>query len=161
MFSRLAELKDEIEGPRFVFAHILSPHRPYVFGPTYVDEVIGISNRVKTELDEILEESDNPPIIVIQGDHGAPTRPRPISELTDTVARQRLGILNAYHLPGGGNDLLYPSITPVNTFRLILDYYFGATYDLLEDRSYYYDWENVPYEFADVTDIVQQDMILE
>jgi hypothetical protein len=161
VFSRLAELKDEIEGPRFVFAHILSPHRPYVFGPTYVDEVIGISNRVKTELDEILEESDNPPIIVIQGDHGAPTRPRPISELTDTVARQRLGILNAYHLPGGGNDLLYPSITPVNTFRLILDYYFGATYDLLEDRSYYYDWENVPYEFADVTDIVQQDMILE
>ena len=69
--------------------------------------------------------------------------------------------MNAYLLPGGGDETLHQSITPVNTFRLILDYYFGATYELLEDRSYYCDWKNAPYEFADVTDIVQQDMILE
>jgi hypothetical protein len=44
-------------------------------------------------------------------------------------------ILNAYFLPGEGAAGLYPSITPVNTFRLIFDVYFGADLELLEDVS--------------------------
>ena len=33
-------------------------------------------------------------------------------------------------------DALYPSISPVNTFRLILDRYFGTRLGLLPDRGY-------------------------
>ena len=33
--------------------------------------------------------------------------------------------------------MLYSKITPVNTFRLILDTYFGSDYGLLEDVSYF------------------------
>ena len=63
-----------------------------------------------------------------------------------------MGILNAYHLPNGGNSLLYPSVSPVNTFRVIFNYYLGADFDLLEDRSY---WGG-PYDVVDVTDIVNR-----
>jgi hypothetical protein len=45
-------------------------------------------------------------------------------------------ILNAYYLPNGGDQMLYSTITPVNTFRLIFDYYFGGDYGLIEDISY-------------------------
>ena len=40
--------------------------------------------------------------------------------------------------------LLYPAISPVNTFRLIFNTYLGADYPLLEDISYD---SPVPYVF--------------
>jgi hypothetical protein len=40
-------------------------------------------------------------------------------------------------LPGDGQEQLYETITPVNTFRLIFDTYFNGDYGLLEDISYY------------------------
>jgi hypothetical protein len=46
-------------------------------------------------------------------------------------------ILNAYYLPRGGNEVLYPDVSPVNTFRLIFNRYFDAGLPLLDDLSYY------------------------
>jgi hypothetical protein len=43
-------------------------------------------------------------------------------------------IMNAYYLPDGGSELLYDSISPVNSFRVILNRYFGMNMDLLDDR---------------------------
>jgi hypothetical protein len=57
-------------------------------------------------------------------------------------------ILNAYYLPGY-NDLLYPTISPVNTFRLVLDAYLGAKYPLLDDISYYSPIPNI-YAFQEI-----------
>ena len=45
-------------------------------------------------------------------------------------------ILNAYYLPGYDGDL-YATISPVNSFRLVFNSYFGGEYDMLEDVSYY------------------------
>jgi hypothetical protein len=42
-------------------------------------------------------------------------------------------ILNALYLPGAEADWLYPGITPVNTFRLIFNHYFGQHYSYLPD----------------------------
>ena len=47
--------------------------------------------------------------------------------------------------------MLYPEISPVNSFRLIFDYYFGLSFDLLEDRSYYSTTEDL-LKFYEVTD---------
>lgn len=49
-----------------------------------------------------------------------------------------------------GKSFLFASITPVNTFRLIFNLYFGARFELLNDRSYYSTYDN-PYRFIDVT----------
>ena len=51
---------------------------------------------------------------------------------------------SAYVLPHGGNQVRYPSITSVNAFRLILDYYFNLGLGLLEDRVYEFDLEPRP-----------------
>ena len=66
------------------------------------------------------------------------------------AARERFPILNAYHLPDGGAARLYPTISPVNTFRVILDRYFGARHDLLPDRSYRASYRD-PFRFQPVT----------
>jgi len=82
----------------------------------------------------ILSKSKTPPIIIIQGDHSY------------TWTQDRNKILNAYYLPEGGIANLYATISPVNTFRLIFNYYFGGDYELLPDVAYYSRRER-PYDF--------------
>ena len=43
--------------------------------------------------------------------------------------------LNAYHLPGAKKDWFYDGITPVNSFRLVFNHYFGTHYSYLPDRQ--------------------------
>jgi len=135
-----------IEGPKFVFAHIVSPHRPFVFGPNgeFIDEpddypqayhaqVSYLNQRLEELIPKILEASERPPIIILQGDHGG------VGNKT-----RRVHILNAYLLPDDG-ELLYESISPVNTFRVIFNTYFGGNYELLDDISYFSTVDD-PYE---------------
>ena len=65
---------------------------------------------------------------------------------------QKMSILNAYHLPDGGDQLLYDTITPVNTFRLILNHYLNGDYDLLEDISWYIYYDDTGKKMINVTD---------
>jgi hypothetical protein len=135
----------KMPGPQFVFVHIILPHPPFGFdaegneiNPAEVDFEEGYTNQVAYFNDEIIKsietikaESETPPIIIIQGDHGPPAG-RPDWELR---------ILNAYYLPED-SDSLYPGISPVNTFRLILNEYFGENYSLLPDKSYQLETDN-------------------
>ncbi len=131
-------------GPKFVYAHVMIPHGPLVFRADgslnpdppdidqgkaaagweeYLGQVEFINGRVLRLVAKILDESPEPPVIILQSDHG--------------VKGHRFPILNAFFLPThAGRDLLYPSISPVNTFRVVFNAYFGAAYPLLEDRQY-------------------------
>lgn len=53
----------------------------------------------------------------------------------------------------GTQRYLYDTITPVNTFRVLLTAYFGADYELLDDRSYFSRLK-LPYSFLDATDTI-------
>jgi len=132
-----------LESPKFVMAHLLVPHEPFIFlpngkyeyHPMDEDFVVGYRNnsqfidgQLPKVLANIIARSQVPPIIIVQGDHG------PNGSGPDML----LPILNAYYLPGiDSEQLLYPQITPVNTFRVIFNAYFGSDYQLLEDVSYY------------------------
>jgi len=138
------------DGNYFVFAHLVIPHPPYSFGrhgevtqintnkasyeqisDAYIDQVVYINDQILQVVDAILRESETPPVIIIQGDHGPPP------DLTNSPD-VKLPILNAYYLPGLEQDrILYPSISPVNTFRVVLGGYFGLDLPLLEDKSYF------------------------
>jgi hypothetical protein len=138
----------DVEGPKFVFAHIMCPHVPFVFGtdgeyvdPTdwyntkdkqfYLGQYRFISEEIQGVVAALLEKSSTPPIIVLQSDHG----PRPgVSGCVGITGSEWPKVLNAYYLPGDGNEDLYDSISPVNSFRVIFNHYFGADYDLLEDQ---------------------------
>ena len=166
--------------PVFVFAHILAPHPPFVFGEhgepiepgrsfsladgsdfmnrggdkdeyimNYKRQLTFINNHLKETIDDILSRSPEPPIIILQADHG-PGSMLDWDEPTNTNFDERMSILNAFYLPFDGHLELYEEITPVNTFRVILDHYFGTDLKLLDDKSYFSSVYH-PYEFIDVT----------
>jgi hypothetical protein len=148
------ETAPSIPGPKFVFVHILAPHTPIVFGPNgetiardypfklnqdeeYSDfqkyrrefsgELTYLNRRIEEFVRKILTDSTVPPVIILQGDHGLP-------KASDTFGQ--MGILNAYYLPVGAESLIYPSITPVNSFRVVFNQFFGGQFPLLADFSY-------------------------
>lgn len=118
----------------------------------YTDQVRFANRNMKRVITQILGGSTEPPIIILFGDHG-PRSGLVWDSAEESDLKESLTILNAYHLPGDGSALLYPEISPVNTFRVILNHYFGADLELLPDRSYFSTANNLS-EFKDVTDRV-------
>jgi hypothetical protein len=53
--------------------------------------------------------------------------------------------LSAYLLPDVDAPL-YPTLTPVNTFRIIFNEYFGQSLELLDDVSLYSEYTD-PFDF--------------
>jgi hypothetical protein len=114
-------------------------------------------------------DPENPPIIVIQSEEGPfPERFEAegsgfswTEEATDEELHEKFGIMSAFFLPGLPGDRaeeagLYPSITLVNEFRLILNHYFGTEYELLPDRNYVWPKQNDIYQFIDATERVRR-----
>jgi hypothetical protein len=120
----------------------------------YCDQIRFVNSRMKKVIDEILSNSSRPPIILILGDHGP--RSGVIWEDPErTNAKECLSNLGAFHLPGGGEELLYPDMTLVNLFRVIFNRYFGEKLELLPDRCYF-STARYLYRFYDVTDRVRE-----
>lgn len=176
-FSTLASLHTSFDSPFFVYAHILSPHPPYLFGPNgesttpellsiganswnnkpgYVNQVQYINKVTIETIDSILKGSDSPPVIIIQGDHGTPTLlgggGLRWNNINDDSIKERMSIFNAYYFPNVDSKIIYDGITPVNSFRLVLNNYLNGNYTLLEDRMYFSIYQNM-LNFTDVTSI--------
>lgn len=160
-FANLAEVPN-MTGPKFVFAHILLPHPPYRFdsngeflkaslrsqrtpSENYINQLKFTNMKIMQLVSEILEKSSRPPVIIIQADEGPRKRIISLRNLRLKYAEEgkertsekiRCQILNAYYLPGIEDSVLYPHITPVNSFRLVFNIYFGTDFELLEDKTY-------------------------
>ncbi len=162
-FEWLEEIPD-IPGPKFVFAHIVSPHRPYFFGsynrsssdelalftfadtntssawrkdvPRYSSQVAYVNSRIEAIIETIISAADTPPIIIIQGDHG-PELGLDWNDPEDVAIRSRVSILNAYYLPDDCVKDLYENISPVNSFRVVFNCRFSSELDYLEDVTYF------------------------
>jgi hypothetical protein len=120
----------------------------------YRDQLSFVTDLVKKAVDEILAYSDKPPIIIICADHGA--RSEMVWEDPEkTNVKEAFAILNAYYMPEGKNTYLYPEISPVNTFRVVFNTYFGTEFDMLPDRNYFTK-PNRPYKHYEVTKRVQK-----
>jgi len=171
MFSELSTVSQRVDEPVFVFAHFLIPHPPFIFGPNgesvtpeslelgnfwsdkniqaYLNQVKFANKQTQQVVEKILQ-IDNDAVIIIQGDHGSGFTmdwDNPDIEMID----ERMSILNAYHLPRGGEQFLYDSITPVNTFRVVFNAYLNGTYSYVEDKQYFSTYDR-PFVFKDVTD---------
>jgi len=134
----------DLPGKKFVYAHLFITHQPYVFNPDgsfnpylqqgskgYEKQIPYADTRLLEIIYTILAKSNPAPIIILQSDHS-------LFPNADRVKN-----LSAYYLPDGGDKQLYPTITPVNTFRLIFNKYFGGQYSLLPDVSTYADENHV------------------
>jgi len=154
----------QVPGPIFVFAHLITPHPPFIFDAKggqidvargysigdgddftgtldeyrtgYAGQVQFANRKLEQAIDSILASSDEPPVIIIQGDHGAGSG-LDWDSPDLTCLWERASILNAYYLAGEAPDQLYPSISPVNSFRVVLNTIFGTDLPLLPDRTYF------------------------
>ena len=152
----------EIEEPKFVFTHLLLPHKPFVYGPNgedmvvelgdavmdmeygegYANQVPYLNQKVLEMIDNILKKSEQEPIIIIHGDHG-PHFDSP---------QYRSTIFSAFYFPGSGGEALYPTISPVNYYRIIQNQYFGMNNELLPDDSYESNFTIIPDEYQVIND---------
>lgn len=179
-FEHVGDLPESAE-PRFVFMHIVSPHPPFVFGPNgeevphtdaytlregvfqgdraiyiqrYIDQLRYLNTRTMQAVEAILGDAERPAIIVVQSDHGSDAssigdEPSPIP-----YPQERMSNFMAIRLPGCPSEGLYPSITPVNLFRVIFDACYGADFEWLPDRIYISSYLT-PFDLSDVTNYLR------
>jgi hypothetical protein len=171
-FEQLSNSID-LPGPKFVLAHFISPHPPFVFGPNgetvlinsklnifadgenlingtdgmteeefkkgYRDQVAYVNGQLLKVIDHLLQQP-KPPIIIVQGDHGTRLY-RSQQYTTATISQEelfeRMSILNAYYFPDQKYEALKSSMTPVNSFRIVLNHFFQQNMPLEPDRFYF------------------------
>ena len=165
----------ESPGPRFVFVHVLAPHPPFVYqkdGSLYLShkvftlgdgddyggaadyierytaQVSYISKRM-TEILDVILRSDPGAFILVQADHG-PGFQFNREDIEATNLKERFSILSAYYFPDRDYSDLYPSISPVNSFRVVMNKLAGARIPLLADRSFFAEAGD-PLSFIEVT----------
>ncbi len=173
-FSRLASIREETEGPLFIFAHIISPHPPFVFGENgevvndpklnkanniesfankeaYTNQLKFINKKAKELVEKLTAEKDELPIIIIQADHGSAATGG-MEEYNPALIQERMRPFVATYLPGK-NNFIPDSLTPVNIFRLIFNNYFNTKHQILDNKVYFSTYGK-PYKFVDVTETV-------
>jgi hypothetical protein len=152
------------DGHYFLFAHIYLPHIPFLFGPDgealkyhgnlninwyqtapenyieyYTYQITYLNKAVLASIDAILEKSEKPVVIILQSDHGD-------DKFLDWGAPTAQGVdirsanLSAIYFSDGSYGSLYPTMTPVNTFRIIFNHWFATRYPLLPDKVFFHEF---------------------
>jgi hypothetical protein len=155
--------------PRFVVAHVPSPHAPIVFGADgsavpmhdlanfyddtftnrpgpkdvelarYAGQVSHIDTLVLPVVDEIIAGATTPPIILLLSDHGSAARVT-WADLKGSDLDERTANLFAAYTPGRSG--LFPAdLSLVNVFGLLFESYFGREYTPEPNTAYR--WTNV------------------
>ena len=158
-----------VEAPVFAFAHVMSPHWPFVFDrdcrvmpraarvrprtELYTGQVACLNRMVLATVTHLVRDSKVPPIILLQGDHGSSVHgfytARSNEDISATAAWERFGAFGAYYLPDGGAAAFGDSVSVVNVLGNVLRYYFHA--DLpREPDDRYLAVEAHPYRFIRV-----------
>ena len=156
-FSGLARVP-KTPGPVFAFAHVLSPHKPFTFtgdcqplahaantstskaASPYVQQVQCLDRMVLSLVTTLLRDSDIPPVILLQGDHGTAEPAFDSAATADAIpleaGHERLGAFGAYYLPDRGAAAFGDNVTVVNVLGDVLRYYLGADLPTEPDDMY-------------------------
>ena len=181
-FENLSNAEKVFNEPVFVWAHIMLPHPPWIFGPNgekiipgkpllitdnpefrdsgwepkmqYIQQVQFANKKTIETVENILENNSNS-IIIIHGDHGTAWGTNWMEPSKDDVW-QRLRNFDAIYFPDKDKrDLLLDNRTLVNTFRTVFNAYHGSDYELLENKMYW-GWNAKPYHFEEVTNYLME-----
>jgi hypothetical protein len=170
--------------PAFIFAHVMIPHPPFVFDENgnatgqdvtftiddgdvlkkygitqeeyinkYKKQIIFTNKYMTKTVNNILDSAETPPVIILQSDHGPRSQfyweDRERSNLKEAISN-----LNALYIPDYDRGKLYPQLSPVNNFRVVLNEYFGVNYPLLEDRSFF-SYKDSRFDLSEIPDTLQ------
>ena len=148
----------KVPGPKFVFAHFVLPHHPYLFDrdgnvlrratisdqfefqkrlwedrKSYADQLVYVNRRIGTVVERLIADSPRPPVILLISDHGPNLRKGMTGPEQHHV---RLSNLTAMYLPGAPAGYLPADATPVNHLRRVFNLYFDAGLPILPDRYF-------------------------
>jgi hypothetical protein len=150
VLDSLHQLADRPKEKIFVYAHLLMPHYPYFCnekGIALPDSVslgdsmitskknfsgyIAYTNQLVSSVTEKIQRStDGQAIIMIQSDHG-------LADLDYKRKKDAFRNFSAFYFPSGNYGRLNDSICNVNSFRVVLNEYFGLSLKPLPARHYY------------------------
>ncbi len=149
-FNRLKdELETEKGTPRFVYAHFMMPHNPFITdsqGNPRAEEMtdytihmdslyrdfLSYTNKWIRELAEDTKHTGRPRVVVLQSDHG-----KRISNGRPTPRDVQFLNLSAVYFSDGDYSVVPDGMTNVNTFRVVLDKYWNTDLGLLKDSVVY------------------------
>lgn len=142
--ERLPNL-DDVQSPKFVYAHLMLPHQPFIFDKNgslvdsafyrnwnyYEGNYIYTTKYIKKLVSAILANADpqNPPVIIVQSDHGARIRKNNL-ELQGFPQNMLRNILFAMYLPGYDTSDLAQDENPINTLPIVFNHYLGENIPL-------------------------------
>ena len=146
----LNELEVNSDTPRFVYMHLMLPHEPFFFNSDgrevsdtdillqridikrgYLGQLKYCNGLLKDLIQRVPTSSGNERVVIIEGDHG-------FRDYNVQVPINKVFMnLNTYYFSDGDYSQLYDGISPVNSFRVVLNKYFCQSLPLLKDSSVY------------------------
>lgn len=145
---------EDVLSPKYVHVHLMLPHNPFMYNENgeivdnvhfynwdyYIDNYKFTIKVAEKMIENILKTSDpnNPPVIIIQSDHGARNLPytqRGSKLLTNYPEKYKTLILNAIYVPGYDNSDLSQDMDPINTFPILFNYLFDSKIPLMKDAN--------------------------
>jgi len=140
-FKQLLDSISKNNKPSFNYFHFMIPHPPLLYDSNghenkirdmyffdgydkgiekYISYTKYGNKKIKEMVNKIFEKGGKNVVIIIQGDHG-------FREFADRLPNEaRLGILNAIYLPNKNYSNFNDTMTPVFTFKQILNNQFGT-----------------------------------
>ncbi|MEJ8818269.1 sulfatase-like hydrolase/transferase [Lacibacter sp. H407] len=136
------------EKKQFVYAHFQLPHDPFIFDssgklkptektilyseeeqPAAFIEQVKFANKIIQELVVHIKKTNRQnTVIIIEGDHG-------YRNITGKKGYMIFDNFNSVYLPDNDYTQHYSTMSPVNSFRLVLNKFFTANLPLLKDSS--------------------------
>jgi hypothetical protein len=148
IFQKISDLS-YIQSPKLVIAHIYFPHLPIVVDEDgnvldpkyqynwnyYLGQHKYATQQAQALLSRLLEkvDPDNPPVIIIQSDHGARNMEVPFRNSVNLLNYSQdyaYHILFAMYLPGFDTSKLSADVAPIETFAIVLNHYMNADVDV-------------------------------
>ena len=134
--------------PQFIYAHYQLPHDPYIYDSTgnlkpaektvaYREEEqpaafiqqVKFANKTIQQLVTHIKKTNRPnTVIIIEGDHG-------FRNLYGQKGYMIYDNFSSFYFPDKNYQSLYQGISPVNSFRVVLNNFFDAKLPLLKDSS--------------------------
>ena len=159
---RVAEDRDL--GPRFVLAHVLAPHTPFLFdadgnpitsgqghrhedrvapddltaeefGALEVGEIQYLNGAALNAIDELIAASATPPVIVLTADEGVRAGPIDPTTITPSGIRDVFGTLFAAYTPGR-TDIFERGTVSSQIMARLLNAYFDAGLPLASTETF-------------------------
>jgi Sulfatase len=144
-----SSLQLPVQQPKLVYAHFYLPHEPFRYDSTgnphnwtfatysealktktpYVEQIAYTRAFILELVSKIQQENKRPAVIIVQGDHGL----RRYDAINPSEA-DWYKILSAVYFPDGDYSNVNDSLFSPNTFRIILNKYFGQQLTLLNNR---------------------------